>query len=162
MVKRFETESSRASRSIPASRLRSGIVSGWRVGVAVAVAIWSAISGCPDSSNNDRSSSGRSGKQSGKSNINPICRVWAARNARDLSLLNCSLTQSSTTGVSPQSKNWRSSSARCGLAAAILKVTPRPWRSQTSMKPFLTIGFGRPSTMSYHHSGWPNGYSNAI
>src|SRR4051794_35325446 len=61
-----------------------------------------------------------------------------------------------------QSKNWRSSSERCGLAAATLKVTPRPGRSQTSMKPFLTIGLGRPSTMSYHQSGWPNGYSKAM
>ena len=61
-----------------------------------------------------------------------------------------------------QSKNRRSSAARRALAAATLKVTPRPGRSQTSMKPLLTIGLGRPSTMSYHQSGWPNGYSKAM
>src|SRR5574338_259753 len=52
----------------------------------------------------------------------------------------------------PQSKNPRSPSARRVLAAATLNVTPSPGRSHTSMKPLVTIGLGRPSTMSYHHS----------
>src|SRR5437870_8563725 len=35
-------------------------------------------------------------------------------------------------------------------------------QSSTLMKPFLTIGSGTPSTMSYHQVGWPIGYSNAM
>ena len=37
-----------------------------------------------------------------------------------------------------------------------------PGRSQTSIMPFLTIGSGSPSTMSYHQAGSPIGYSKAM
>ncbi len=64
--------------------------------------------------------------------------------------------------VHDQSKKSRSSSVRYRFAASTLRSTPIPGRSQTSMKPSLTIGLGRPSTMSYHHSGLPIGYSKAM
>ena len=64
--------------------------------------------------------------------------------------------------ASSQSKKSRSSSRRCALAFGTLNLTPKPGESHTSMKPFFIIGSGRPSTISFHHSGWPMGYSKAI
>src|SRR5579885_1868423 len=60
------------------------------------------------------------------------------------------------------SKKSRSSSERRFFASLTMKSTPRPGRSQTAMWLSLTIGSGRPSTMSYHHSGRPTGYSKAM
>src|SRR6266508_873813 len=59
-------------------------------------------------------------------------------------------------------KKSLSASGKCHRAASALISTPSPGRSQTSMKPSLTIGLGRPSTISYHQSGLPVGYSKAI
>ncbi len=59
-------------------------------------------------------------------------------------------------------KKSRSSSQRCACAASMLNSTPMPGRSQTSMKLSLTMGLGNPSTMSYHQSGLPVGYSKAM
>ena len=61
-----------------------------------------------------------------------------------------------------QPKKPLSSSRRYFLAARSLSPIPMPGRSHTSMKPSLTIGSGSQSTMSYHHSGWPMGYSKAM
>ena len=61
-----------------------------------------------------------------------------------------------------QSKKWRSSSDRRAFAAGTRNVTPSPGVSHTSMNPFFMMGFGSPSTMSYHHSGCPTGYSKPM
>ena len=56
-------------------------------------------------------------------------------------------------------KSLRHLSGRYCLVASSLRSTPMPGVSQTAMKPSSTIGSGSPSTISYHHLGFPTAYS---
>jgi hypothetical protein len=58
-----------------------------------------------------------------------------------------------TTSYTYSSKKSASSSLKYFFASGMLNSTPMPGRSQTVICPSCTMGSGRPSTISYHHSG---------